>query len=437
MSARPSQGTDPPMGASAYEAVFSRIQGLIVTRDLDVLSDDDEVRRIVETEIERFQRSSASGAEVGEAFANPDDVRSRMVSDLGGFSALGELIVDPDVEEVYGSDGDLIYRATNGETRAVATPANPTAVLNLLQRLVAAAGEQLDASHPKVHGIRVMLPNGRPGRLTASIPPRVEGVVSFTLRIPQKRHATLEDLVVFGSLTAAAARFLTVLMWALRVKVLVAGPPNSGKTTMCDGLLRAVPARRKTIVAEENRELTAPLLKGEYWQTSRVESLRDLLRSARVASPDLLVLGELKGEEAWELAMAANIGCGVVAAVHADSASMAFESLAVAANPAVPAMRSDELRTLFYRMFDVVVFLDMDDDGDQALRQVTEISVVPPQQSSLAVALTPIFARADIGEPMELVNSSLGDELTRKCNRVLRRHKTTITEILQGAEVDW
>ena len=116
---------------------------------------------------------------------------------------------------------------------------------------------------------------------------------------------------------------------------------------------------------------------------------------------------------------------------------MAFESLAVAANPAVPAMRSAELRTLFYRMFDVVVFLDMDDDGDQALRQVTEISVVPPQQSSLAVALSPIFARADIGEPMELVSSSLGDELTRKCNRVLRSHKITITEILHGAEVDW
>src|ERR1700736_3047174 len=89
----------PPMTATAYEAVFSRIQGLIVTRDLDVLSDDDEVRRIVESEIERFQRSSASGAEAGEAFANPDDVRSRMLSDLGGFSALGELIAHPDVEE--------------------------------------------------------------------------------------------------------------------------------------------------------------------------------------------------------------------------------------------------------------------------------------------------------------------------------------------------
>ena len=243
--------------------------------------------------------------------------------------------------------------------------------------------------------------------------------------------------MVFGSLTPAAARFLAVLMRALRVKVLVAGPPNSGKTTLCDGLLRAVPARRKTIVAEENRELTAPLLTGEYWQTSRVETLRDLLRSARVASPELLVLGELKGEEAWELAMAANIGCGVIAAVHADSASMAFESLAVAANPAVPAMRSAELRTLFYRLFDVVIFLDMDDDANQALRQVTEISVVPPQQSSVAVALSPIFARADIGEPLELVNTSLGEELTRKCNRVLRGRKVTIGEVLQGGEVDW
>lgn len=421
--------------ASAYDMLFSRIQGLMVTRDLKVEVDDEEIGRIVETEIERFQRAASTGAESFEAFANPDDIRGRMLADLGGFSVLDEILADPDVAEVYGVDEEIIYETAKGETRTASTPANPTAVLNLMRRFASAAGESLDSSHPKVDGIRVILPNGRAGRLTVSIPPRVDGVASFTLRIPQKRNATLDDLVNFGSLIPAAARFLLVLMWAMRVKILVAGPPKAGKTTVIDALLRAIPGYRKIIVAEENKELSAPLLKGEKWQTSQVETLRDLLRSARVASPDLLCLGELKGDEAWELAMAANLGCGVIAAVHSDSPSMAFESLAVAANPAVPAMSSAELRTLFYRLFDLVIFCDMDGDGEYSLRQITEISVVPPQQSSLAVALTPIFARDDIGAPMELRSQALGEDLIRKCNRVLRPQKLTIHDVLQGAEV--
>ena len=420
---------------TAYDTLFGRIQGLLVTRDLKIEVDDEEIGRIVETEIERFQRASSSGAQSFEAFADPEDIRTRMLADLGGFSVLDEILADPDVAEVYGVDDEIVYETAKGETRTAATPANPTAVVNLMRRLASSAGESLDSSHPKVDGIRVILPNGRAGRLTVSIPPRVDGVVSFTLRIPQKRNATLDDLVGFGSLIPAAAQFLMVLMWAMRVKVLVAGPPKAGKTTMIDALLRAVPGYRKIIVAEENRELSAPLLKGEKWQTSQVETLRDLLRSARVASPDLLCLGELKGDEAWELAMAANLGCGVIAAVHSDSPSLAFESLAVAANPAVPAMSSSELRTLFYRLFDLVVFCDLDGDGECSLRQITEISVVPPQQGSLSVALTPIFSRVDIGEPMVLRSRALGDVLIRKCNRILRPHRLTIFDVLEGAEV--
>ncbi len=148
------------------------------------------------------------------------------------------------------------------------------------------------------------------------------------------------------------------------------------------------------ICAEEERELNAPLLNGEYWQSSKVETLADLVRSARVASPELIVLGELKGPEAWELLMAGTLGIGVVAAVHAEDAAGAFEALAVCATKAVPATPFEQLEARFAAMFDVVIYCDIDDAGDAAQRQVTEISVVPPQLSTTGsgVAVTPIFA---------------------------------------------
>jgi Flp pilus assembly CpaF family ATPase len=193
------------------------------------------------------------------------------------------------------------------------------------------------------------------------------------------------------------------------------------------------------ISAEEQRELNAPLLNGEYWQTSKVENLADLIRSARVASPDLVVLGELKGSEAWELLMAGTLGIGVIAAVHAEDTAGAFEALAVCATKAVPATPFAELEARFAAMFDVVVYCDLDDSGDVLRRQVAEIAVVPPQLSTVAggVAVTPVFTREDIGEPMELRTGAVGERLERRCNRLLCRYGLSLSEVLRGAEVLW
>ena len=288
-------------------------------------------------------------------------------------------------------------------------------------------------------GIRVLLPSGRQARLSVSIPPRIDGAVSFSLRVPQKRNTNLSDLVSFGSLSPEAAVFLEALMRVRRSRILVAGPPGAGKTTLIEALLRAVPARRRVICAEEQRELNAPLLNGEYWQSSKVETLADLIRSARVASPELIVLGELKGPEAWELLMAGTLGVGVVAAVHAEDTAGAFEALAVCATKAVPATAFGELEARFAAMFDVVIYCDIDDSGDAVRRQVTEICVVPPQLSTATggVAVTPIFSRADIGEPMELRSGAIGERLERRCNRLLAPYGLDLAEVLKGAEVQW
>ena len=234
-----------------------------------------------------------------EPLADPGQTVERLVQDVSGMgNELAELLADPTIEEIRGNDGDITYRTTDGQVHQLAHPANPDAVLSVCQKFVAQADEQLDASHPRADAVRIFVDGHsgrRQARLSASIAPRIDGVISFTLRIPQKRNTTLRDLVKFGSITAEAAMFLEVVVQATRAKVLLAGPPSAGKTTFIEALLRALPARVRAIVCEENRELNAPLLNGDYWASSKVEELTDLMRSARVNSPEMIVLGELKG----------------------------------------------------------------------------------------------------------------------------------------------
>jgi len=429
------------MSATAFDELRSRVLSLIAARDMDVPAQPELARQLVESETERYQRDLMRGVQHGrQPFSDPPDIVDRIMRELNGIGAqLDQLVSDPRVEEIYGVDGDITARLVGGGTKCIESPAQPEAVLAVLQRLIAAAAENVDASHPKVDGIRVLLPSGKQARLSVSIPPRIDGTVSFSLRVPQKRNTTLGDLVSFGSLSPAAATLLETFMKIRRTRLLVAGPPGAGKTTLIEALLRAVPASRRVICAEEQRELNAPLLNGEYWQSSKVETLTDLVRSARVASPELIVLGELKGPEAWELLMAGTLGVGVVAAVHAEDSPGAFEALAVCATKAVPATPFAELEARFAAMFDVVVYCDVDDAGERAQRQVTEISVVPPQLTTAAggVAVTPIFSRTDIGEDMELRTGAVGDRLERRCDRLLARYGLDLAAVLKGAEVRW
>ena len=429
------------MTATAFKSLRARVLSAIAANDLDASFDRAGARRLIEAETEQFQRELMRDAIEGLVpFSDPDAVVERLLSEVEGVgSQLAHLLCDPRVEEVYGVDGDLTFRFSGGSTSMESTPGQPDAMLSVVQRMVAGAGESLDAAHPKVDGIRVTLPDGRRARLSAAIPPRIDGTVSFSLRVPQKRHTTLDDLVDYGSITAGAAAFLGTCMRVRRTRVLVAGPPGAGKTTLIEALLRSVPPGRRVICAEEQRELSAPLLNGEYWQTSKVETLTDLIRSARVASPELIVLGELKGPEAWELLMAGTLGIGVVAAVHAEDSAGAFEALAICATKSVPATPFTELQARFGAMFDIVVYCDINESETEAIRRVTQISVVPPQVATASggVAVTPVFSRDDIDQRLELRTTAVGSRLERRCGRLLSPYGLSLPDVLKGATVPW
>ena len=208
---------------------------------------------------------------------------------------------------------------------------------------------------------------GGTARLTAAIPP-VGDQLSATLRRYVVRNVTLDDLVERDSLVAGRRRRSSALLMQLRSRIAVSGEPGAGKTTLAAALLAAAPASHCVRACEEIRELAVPITHGSYYEvrppaldgTGEI-SLRDLVKFVLAMRPDRIVVGEVRGAEAFELSRAVNAGCGFLCTVHANSASEALDALVNAALMAGENVTERIVRKVFSESLDVVVHLDRDD----------------------------------------------------------------------------
>jgi len=252
-------------------------------------------------------------------------------------------------------------------------------------------------------------PKEVPTRLSAAIPP-VADRLSATLRKYTLRKESLPYLLERDSLSAAAASFLWAIMQARR-SLIVSGPPGSGKTSLLSALLAASPANHCIRCAEEIRELSAPITHGSYYEArppaldgSGEISLRDLVKFLLSMRPDLIVVGEVRGAEAFELTRAVNAGCGFLCTVHANSAREALTALVNAAIMAGENVGESIVRKVFSSAIDFVVHLDRDDvnrvgPDEEVRRQVMEVLAVVPAMTD-DFSTEPIFVREAIGKPL-------------------------------------
>ena len=268
-----------------------------------------------------------------------------------------------DVEEIFIEGARVSFLDGTGRLRGLTVPTSEDENRQIVDRLLGATERQLNTKHPMVQA-RVL--DGT-ARLTAAIPP-VGDRLSATLRRYVVRNVTLDDLV--GARFADAARqpaFLHVLM-QLRSRLAVSGEPGAGKTTLAAALLAAAPPSHCVRSCEEIRELAVPITHGSYYEvrppaldgTGEI-SMRDLVKFVLAMRPDRIVVGEVRGAEAFELSRAVNAGCGFLCTVHANSAAEALDALVNAALMAGENVTERIVRKVFSESLDVVIHVDRDD----------------------------------------------------------------------------
>ncbi|MFB3051351.1 MAG: CpaF family protein [Acidimicrobiia bacterium] len=424
------------MTADVYEELRREALARIDGTGIDPESQLEEVRELLEVAVEDYQRRAHLGD--GKSLADPRATVNRLVQSVTGRGPLSRLLDRSDVEEIFIEGDAVTYLEAGGVLRSADLPATEAENRQTIDQLISTSDRRLDASNP-IAQARVL--DGS-ARLTAVIPP-VGDQLSATIRKYALRRQTLHALVALGSLTPAAAAFLEAAMRA-SASVIISGPPGSGKTSFLSALIAAVPADHCIRACEEVRELHVPLIHGSYYESrppsldgSGEISLRDLVKVILAMRPDLIVVGEVRGAEAFELTRAVNAGCGMACTIHANSASDALDALVNAALMAGENVPERVVRKVFSSSINLVVHLDrgMDQSGSRIIRETMEIrAVVPALHDDFSTEA--IFSRDRLGGPLTWTGSLPPQDLTKRIEGVLPG-RSGLTSLLRDGGVEW
>jgi pilus assembly protein CpaF len=416
----------------AYEEIRRRALHLVEKSGIDPGRDRDMAREMVVGAVDDYQRRAQLG--MGKVLHDPSGMIDRVLQSVADFGPLTGLLARPDIEEIFLEGSTVTYLDASGHLRRLDSPTSEGENRQTVDRLLADTDRRLDSSSP-IAQARVL---GGSARLTAVIPP-VADRLSATIRRYALRRETLESLVALGSISASAADFLELTM-RVTSSVIVSGPPGAGKTSLLAALMQAVPPRHCVRCCEEVRELHVPLVHGSYYEArppgldgGGAVDLRQLVKVVLAMRPDRIVVGEVRGAEAFELTRAVNAGCGFACTIHANSAAEALAALVNAALMAGENVPATVVRNVFAGAIDVVVHLDRDSGGAggrPVRRQVMEVlALAPPLHEDFTVE--PLFLRERLGAPLQWTGALPPAALAARLQSELG-DETGLSELLGG-----
>ncbi len=236
------------------------------------------------------------------------------------------LLLDASISEVMVNGPDRIFIEKDGFVESVegihlGEKSLMVAVKNIARRL----GDDISESKPILDS---RLPDG--SRVAAVIPPCSVNGITLTIRKFNARHFGVEELVMAGTLERWLANQLETYVLA-RKNILIAGSTGSGKTSMLNVLGKFIPSDERILLIEDTSEIHMGqdnLVRFEARQSQNglpAVTIRDLLKAALRHRPDRLILGEIRGGEAFDLLQLLNTGhSGSLSTVHATSARQAL-----------------------------------------------------------------------------------------------------------------
>ena len=246
------------------------------------------------------------------------------------FRPIEPLIRDPDISDILVNGPDQVFIEKFGEMQKVPGVTLTEKLLQVAIRNIARVlGDDISQEKPLLDA---RLPDG--SRVTAIIPPCSVNGTSLAIRKFQSKLYGPQDLVRIGTLTAELLLQLQTAV-ELRKNILISGPGGTGKTTLLTALANFIGPEERLIVIEETAEIQIEKnnlvrLEARREQTGiPAISIRELLKATLRLRPDRIIVGEVRGGEAFDLLQALNTGhSGTLSTIHANSAAQAISRFA-------------------------------------------------------------------------------------------------------------
>jgi pilus assembly protein CpaF len=366
--------TDSRHSEAYYEVKGTIFGALIEAIDLsqlaklDAESSREEIRDIV-NEIIAIKNIVMSISE-------QEDLLDDICNDVLGYGPLEPLLARDDISDIMVNGSGTTYIEVKGKIQRTGIRFRDNQqLLNICQRIVSQIGRRVDESSPICDA---RLPDG--SRVNVIVPPLAIDGPALTIRKFKKDKLTLEQLVKFGTITPEGADILKVI-GRCRVNTIVSGGTGSGKTTLLNCLIRYIDDDERIITCEDAAELQLqqphtvrletrpPNLEGEGQIT-----MRDLVKNCLRMRPERIIVGEVRGPEAFDLLQAMNTGHdGSMGTLHANSPREALsrvESMITMGGYSLP---SRTIREMLCGSIDVVVQAARLRDGSRRITHITEV----------------------------------------------------------------
>lgn len=343
------------------------IQNLIDHNAINTRSMDDFVRMEIDKTLEGYDLSVIERSYIYNLIEN----------EISGYGPLTELLKEPEITEIMVNGKNEIYIEIDGHVIRDESVSfiNNEHIIRTISRIIQPLGRTIDTATPMVDA---RLADG--SRLNAVIPPlSLKGPV-LTIRKFKKELVNIDDFLRNGTLTPYMARFLEACVQA-KLNIIICGGTGSGKTTLLNVLSSFIGNDERIITIEDAAELK---LEQEHvisletrltnYEGEGEVTIRDLVINSLRMRPDRIIVGEVRGKEAFDMLQAMNTGHnGSLTTLHANSPADALNRLETMILMAGMEIPIKALREYIYNAIDIVVNVQRLSDGKRKITSISEI----------------------------------------------------------------
>ena len=298
-------------------------------------------------------------------------------NEINGYGPITDLLENDEITEIMVNGCNEIYIEIDGKIVKEESVSfiNDTHIVRTIQRIVEPLGRTIDAAYPMVDA---RLRDG--SRLNAIIPPlSLKGPV-LTIRKFNKNLETIEDLLRKGTLTTYMARFLEAAVEA-KLNIIISGGTGTGKTTLLNILSSFIGSEERIITIEDAAELklhqnhviSLETRLTNYEKEGEV-TIRDLVRNSLRMRPDRIIVGEVRGKEAFDMMQAMNTGHeGSLTTIHSNNPIDAINRLETLILMNEMELPVSAVRGYINGAINLIVQIDRMNDGKRKITSISEV----------------------------------------------------------------